>query len=297
MGGLSLSLGSRFSFRVIEALIFAYVVSISLAASRGRFPRLENVGAFKAVSIMPTQAVCGLPGPSMFCDGSTAAERLQFCTQRLCVQDCPHRASSPPYTALFSAGPSSCIAVDKSDLRPHSPGNSTSFIFGKHEDCFPSLPSPRLGEAFTLAVWLKLEQEGEMCVIEKTVDGQSVFKLTTSEKETMFYYRTVNGLQPPIKVMTLGRILVKKWIHLSVQTHLSRPSWHFPKQSLRFSFTRVFMRSDKKCGECHCCVPANGKAAPKNVALRPLVHLTHGSGAVCPLALLQSPNDRHMETF
>ena len=55
------------------------------------------------------------------------------------------------------------------------------------------------------------------CVIEKTADGQIVFKLTISEKETMFYYRTVNGLQPPIKVMTLGRILVKKWIHLSVQ--------------------------------------------------------------------------------
>uniref|UniRef100_A0A8V0YV93 Usherin n=2 Tax=Gallus gallus TaxID=9031 RepID=A0A8V0YV93_CHICK len=41
----------------------------------------------------------------------------------------------------------------------------------------------------------------------------------------MFYYRTVNGLQPPIKIMTLGRILVKKWIHLSVQVHHSRISF------------------------------------------------------------------------
>uniref|UniRef100_A0A8C3CYC1 Laminin N-terminal domain-containing protein n=1 Tax=Cairina moschata TaxID=8855 RepID=A0A8C3CYC1_CAIMO len=41
----------------------------------------------------------------------------------------------------------------------------------------------------------------------------------------MFYYRTVNGLQPPVKVMTLGRILVKKWIHLSVQVHHSRISF------------------------------------------------------------------------
>lgn len=49
------------------------------------------------------------------------------------------------------------------------------------------------------------------------MDGQIVFKVTISEKETMFYYRTVNGLQPPIKVMTPGRILMKKWIHLSVQ--------------------------------------------------------------------------------
>lgn len=53
--------------------------------------------------------------------------------------------------------------------------------------------------------------------MEKTVHGQTVFKLTISEKETVFYYHTINGLQLPIKVMTLGRILVKKWNHLSVQ--------------------------------------------------------------------------------
>ena len=53
--------------------------------------------------------------------------------------------------------------------------------------------------------------------MEKAVDGQTVFKLTISEKETMFYYHTANGLQQPIKVMTLGRILVKEWNHLSVQ--------------------------------------------------------------------------------
>ncbi|CAM2096241.1 unnamed protein product [Caretta caretta] len=63
------------------------------------------------------------------------------------------------------------------------------------------------------------------CVMEKAVDGQTVFKLTVSEKETMFYYRTVNGLQPPIKVMTLGRILVRKWIHLSVQVHHTKISF------------------------------------------------------------------------
>ncbi|XP_056424309.1 usherin isoform X1 [Hyla sarda] len=60
------------------------------------------------------------------------------------------------------------------------------------------------------------------CVIEKSADGQIVFKLTISEKETAFYYRTVNGLQPPIKVMTQGRFPVKKWIHLSVQVHYTK---------------------------------------------------------------------------
>ncbi|XP_013375386.1 PREDICTED: usherin isoform X1 [Chinchilla lanigera] len=222
MDYLAFALGFGFLFRVIETLIFAYVASISLAACQGLFPRLENVGAFKDVSIVPAQAVCGLPDPSTFCDSSVAAESIRFCAQRLCVQDCPYRSSSPRYADLFSAAHRSCIAVDKSDLRPHSPSNSTSFVFGKRKNCSLSPPSPRLAEAFTLAVWVKPEQEGEMCIIEKTVDGQTVFKLTISEKETMFYYRTVNGLQPPIKVMTLGRILVKKWIHLSVQVHRTK---------------------------------------------------------------------------
>nr|XP_012315082.1 usherin isoform X2 [Aotus nancymaae] len=220
-----LSLGSGFLLHVIEMLIFACFALISLVDSRGLFPRLENVGAFKNVSIVPTQAVCGLPDRSTFCHSSAAAESIQFCTQRFCIQDCPYRSSHPTYTALFSAGLSSCITPDKNDLCPNSHSNSTSFIFGNHKNCFSSPPSPRLMASFTLAVWLKPEQPGVMCVIEKTVDGQIVLKLTISEKEIVFYYRTVNGLQPPIKVMTLGRILVKKWIHLSVQVHQKKISF------------------------------------------------------------------------
>ncbi|EQB78594.1 hypothetical protein CB1_001073088 [Camelus ferus] len=153
----------------------------------------------------------------MFCQSPAAAESLRFCSQRVCVQDCPYRSASPDPTALFAAGLGSCIMVDRRDLRPNSQSNSSSFIFGSHKKCFASPPAPLLAASFTLAVWLKPEQEGVMCIIEKTAEGQIVFKLTISEKETVFYYRTVNGLQPPIKIMTLGRILVKKWIHLSVQ--------------------------------------------------------------------------------
>ncbi|XP_053463887.1 usherin [Nycticebus coucang] len=227
MNCLFLSLGFGILFQVFHTLIFAYVASVSLADSRGLFPRLENVGAFKNVSIVPTQAMCGLPNRSIFCHSSAAAESIRFCSQRFCIQDCPYRSSTPTYHALFSAGLGSCITADKNDLRPHSYSNSTSFIFGNHKHCFfsPPPPPPRLAASFTLAVWLKPEREGVMCVIEKTVDGQIVFKLTISEKETMFYYRTVNGLQPPIKVMTLGRILVKKWIHLSVQVHQTKISF------------------------------------------------------------------------
>ncbi|XP_040841245.1 usherin [Ochotona curzoniae] len=219
MNRLAVSMGFSFLFRVIETLIFGYLASGSLADSRGLFPRLENVGAFKKVSVVPDQATCGLPERSPYCHSSATAESVRFCTQRLCIQDCPYRSSSPAYAALISAGLSSCITADKNDRHPNSPSKSTSFIFGNHTNCFSSPPSLRLAASFTLAVWLKPEQAGVMCVIEKTVDGQIVFKLTISEKETMFYYRTVNGLQPPIKVMTVGRILVKKWIHLSVQVH------------------------------------------------------------------------------
>nr|XP_004672060.2 usherin [Jaculus jaculus] len=217
---LSLSLG--FWFQIIETLILAYLTSISLAASQGLFPRLENVGAFKKVSIVPPAAVCGRPGPSSFCQSSAAAESLQSCSLRFCTQDCPHRSSAPSFTALLSTGPRSCMRADGTDLHPRAHGNSTSFIFGNYTNCSSSFPSLRMAAEFTLAVWLKPEREGVMCVIEKTVDGQLVFKLAISEKETMFYYRTVNGLQPPIKVMTLGRILVKKWIHLSVQVHQTK---------------------------------------------------------------------------
>ncbi|XP_003419924.2 usherin [Loxodonta africana] len=225
MNCLALSLGFGFWFQVIETLIFACFASLPLAASRGLFPRLENVGAFKNVSVVPSQATCGLPDRSTFCHSSVEAESVRFCSQRLCVQDCPFRSSSPTYTALLSAGLRGCITADEHGLPPSSPSKSPSFIFGNHKNCFSSPPPPRLAASFTLAVWLKPEEEGVMCVIEKAVDGQIVFKLTISEKETMFYYRTVNGLQPPIKVMTLGRILVKKWIHLSVQVDQTKISF------------------------------------------------------------------------
>ncbi|KAM9109657.1 usherin isoform 1-T1 [Megaptera novaeangliae] len=225
MNCLALSLGFGFLFPSPKTWLFTYFASISWADSQGLFPRLENVAAFKKVSVVPTQATCGLPARSTFCQSSAAAEGLRVCPQRFCIQDCPYRSSPPAYTALFSAGLRGCITVDRRDLSPNAHSHSASFIFGNHQRCFASPPAPRLAASFTLAVWLKPEQEGVMCVIEKTADGQIVFKLTISEKETMFYYRTVNGLQPPIKVTTLGRILVKRWIHLSVQVHQTKISF------------------------------------------------------------------------
>lgn len=161
MNGWALSLGFCFLTHVTETLIFTYFAAISLAHSQGLFPRLENVGAFKNVSLVPTQATCGLPDRSTFCHSSAAAG-LGFCTQRLCIQDCPYRSSTPVYTALFSKGLRSCIIADERDLCPHCQSNSTSFLFGSHKNCFSSPPSPRLAVSFTLAVWLKPEREGGM---------------------------------------------------------------------------------------------------------------------------------------
>ncbi|XP_004700202.1 usherin [Echinops telfairi] len=225
MRRLACSLGFGFLLQAMEALLFASLAPVPLAASQGLFPRLENVGAFKNVSLVPTQATCGLPDRSTFCHSSVEVESIRFCAQRFCIQDCPFRSSPPTYTALLSTGLRSCSTADKYDLPPNSPSNSASFIFGNHKNCFSSPPTSRLAASFTFTVWLKPEQEGVMCVIEKAADGQLAFKLTISENETMFYYRTVNGLQPPIKVMTLGRILVKKWIHLSVQVDQKKISF------------------------------------------------------------------------
>lgn len=162
MSGSALSLGFGFMFHVTETVIFACFAAVSVADAQGLFPRLENVGAFKPVSAGPSPATCGLPARSTFCHSSAAAESLQFCSQRVCIQDCPHRASPATYVALLSASLGRCVTADRRDLRPNSPGNATSFIFRNHKSCSSSPPPARLAASFTLAVWLKPEREGVM---------------------------------------------------------------------------------------------------------------------------------------
>ncbi|XP_042331708.1 LOW QUALITY PROTEIN: usherin [Sceloporus undulatus] len=216
---LALPLHCGLLFHAIETFIMAYYPSLPLASTQGHFPRLENVGAFKNISIVPTQATCGLSERKAFCQSSIAVESIHSCTQEFCSQECPYRSSPASYIVMLSDGLGICITRDKNDLHPGSSNNLSSFIFHNLQSCFSTPHAQKLATSFTLTVWLKPEKEGVMCVVDKALDGQTVFKLTISEKETMFYYRTVNGLQPPIKVMTLGRILVKKWNHLSVQVH------------------------------------------------------------------------------
>ncbi|KAG8443758.1 hypothetical protein GDO86_009077 [Hymenochirus boettgeri] len=203
----------------LKTFLVGYCMYFPLVSTQGDFPKLENIGAFKPVTATPTDSTCGTPGRSVFCASDTDYKSIQTCSQLLCIQDCPHRSKTPTYQELLQPVFNNCVNKDGSDLHPMSKRNATSFIFYDHKDCFVSSPMWRTGISFTLTVWMKLEQEGEMCLIEKSADGQIVFKLTISEKETTFYYRTTNGLQAPVKVMTQGRFLVKKWIHLSVQVH------------------------------------------------------------------------------
>lgn len=158
----ALSLRCRFLFHAIETLILTYYDSFVLVSSQGHFPRLENVGAFKNVSIVPTQATCGLPDRSTFCHSSVAVQSIISCTQRFCVQECPYRSSRSSYKRLLSEGLGTCITEDKRDLHPGSSRNASSFIFHNHKDCFSTPRPPSLGASFTLTVWLKPEQEGVM---------------------------------------------------------------------------------------------------------------------------------------
>ncbi|KAG9484595.1 hypothetical protein GDO78_010137 [Eleutherodactylus coqui] len=201
---------------VFEALLFGLPMVIR---AQGLFPELENIAAFKPIYTDPPDATCGVPKRSVFCQSDVNLRSLQTCIQRPCVQDCPYRAASPGFQELLKDDLGTCVRRDTADLRPRSSNASNSFIFYDHKDCFVGASPLRTGSSFTLTVWLKPEQGGEMCVMERSADGQMLFKLTISDKNTVFYYCTVNGLQPPIKVTTRGRFPAKEWIHLSVQVH------------------------------------------------------------------------------
>ncbi|XP_018411554.1 PREDICTED: usherin [Nanorana parkeri] len=210
---------------IFEVFHLGFHTHFALVRAQGLFPKLENLAAFKPISTEPPNATCGFPQRSVFCQSALDQQSLQTCIQRFCVQDCPYRSYTPGYHHLLEGDLGHCIRKDAKDLHPKSSKDSYSLLFYDHKDCFIITTMAKVGISLTLTAWLKPEQAGEMCVIEKSADGQIVFKLTISERETVFYYRTVNGLQPPIKVMTQGRFSVKRWIHLSVQVHYTRISF------------------------------------------------------------------------
>uniref|UniRef100_UPI00398F6349 usherin isoform X1 n=1 Tax=Pristiophorus japonicus TaxID=55135 RepID=UPI00398F6349 len=214
-------------FYVTEVLLFMCYILSRFVNSQGYFPRLENIGAYKNVSTVPSQVTCGLPVRNTFCLSTTAVKSILSCTQQFCIQECPYRSFTPSFTNLFSRGLGTCVTEDKNDLRPGSSRNTTSFIFWNQTDCYttPRLQNLGFGSSFTLAVWLKPDHKDVMTVIEKSINEHTVFKLTISERGTIFYYRTSVGLQPPIMVNTRGKIHSNKWTHLAIQTQNTRVSF------------------------------------------------------------------------
>lgn len=143
---------------IFEVLLF----SLPMVKAQGLFPELENIAALKPIYTDPPDATCGFPKRSVFCQSDVNLQSLQTCNQRLCVQDCPYRASSPGFHQLLGDDLGTCVRKDNIDLRPKSSKNSYSFIFYDHKDCFVTASPLRIGSSFTLTMWLKPEQDGEM---------------------------------------------------------------------------------------------------------------------------------------
>lgn len=149
-------------------MLFLYtlgvITALSSVAAQGSFPRLENIAAYKSVSAAPSEASCGIPERSTFCQAAHVPDDLLTCFQRFCIQECPYRSSAPPHTNLLDWHVDTCLTGESQDLRPGSETGSVSFVFRNQSACLASHSAPNLGQAgsFTIAVWLKLEEASVM---------------------------------------------------------------------------------------------------------------------------------------
>ncbi|XP_063040160.1 usherin [Engraulis encrasicolus] len=213
-------------------LLFYFLVlsscCVGSVAPQGLFPRLENIGAHKPVSVAPETSTCGAPERSVYCQPAATAEGLGACVQQSCVQVCPYRAATPRYAdLLLGAHLGACVTQDARDLRPGASSTRTSLVFRNQTDCFASPVVPALGPAgsFTLTVWLKLEASSEMTLIEKRAAGELVYSVTVSTEMLELSYRFRDALAPHrITVPTTGRINKDEWTHLALQVHGTRVS-------------------------------------------------------------------------
>ncbi|MFT7813012.1 usherin [Arapaima gigas] len=195
--------------------------STSSVSHQGNFPKLENIGAYKTVTTVPSQSTCGIPERSAFCQPTSVQEGLLTCSQQFCVQECPYRSSTPSYVNLFTAGLGSCVTEELNSLQLGPPLGSVSLIFWNRRDCFTSPPAQNLGPmgSFTLAVWLKPDQEAVMTIIEKITEGRMVFQLTVSQAAVQIQYHNYKGLLLTLTMRTQGRIAVGEWTHVALQVY------------------------------------------------------------------------------
>lgn len=149
-------------------MLFLYtlgvITALSLVAAQGSFPKLENIAAYKSVSVAPNEATCGIPERSTFCQAARTQDDLLTCSQQLCIQECPYRSSTPRHTDLHDWHVDTCLTGESQDLRPGSETGSVSFVFRNQSACMASHSAPNLGQAgsFTITVWLKLEEGSVM---------------------------------------------------------------------------------------------------------------------------------------
>ncbi|KAF7704133.1 hypothetical protein HF521_021205 [Silurus meridionalis] len=206
-------------------MLFVYTLGVlaalRLVAPQGSFPRLENIAANKFVSVVPSEATCGDPERSTFCQAARTHDDLLACSQQFCIQECPYRSSTPHHTNLLDGYGDSCLTGESQDLHPGSETDSVSFVFGNQSACLASRSAPKLGLAgsFTITVWLKLEEASVMTVFEKRTVDRLVFLLTVSETDVQFHYGVQTGQNFFVTISTAGRIQKGYWIHLALQVH------------------------------------------------------------------------------
>ncbi|KAM3624776.1 uncharacterized protein V6R79_001428 [Siganus canaliculatus] len=205
------------------------------ASSQGHFPRMENVAAFKPVSISPARSTCGVPERSSYCQSPSSQAELRTCYQAFCVQDCPYRSSTPPYAPLLlpaHRGP--CVVEDSDDAHPGthpesragseggSSGSSSVLFQSSQDGCLVSPPSQKLSAlgSFTLAVWIKPGSPGEMMLLEKSSRERLCFAVTVSEQVVTLRYGHPSSVTPlTVSFRTEGRLTLGTWTHLAMQVH------------------------------------------------------------------------------
>ncbi|KAJ7988959.1 hypothetical protein DPEC_G00314590 [Dallia pectoralis] len=209
--------------------ILVLCLTFAPTTSQGHFPRLENIGAHKPVTLSPARSTCGYPESSTFCLSSSAPEELHNCHQAFCNQECPYRSSMPPSAPLLLPTHwGTCVTQDGLDSSPWAEqggerdGSSRSVIFRVTQGgCVASPPSQSLGHqsSFTLAVWIKPEAPGDMVVLEKSSAERLTFQLTVSELVVTLRYGLSSGQVVSLALATMGRLPVDRWTHLALQVH------------------------------------------------------------------------------
>uniref|UniRef100_A0AAV2LNE7 Usherin n=1 Tax=Knipowitschia caucasica TaxID=637954 RepID=A0AAV2LNE7_KNICA len=212
------------------------ILAIMPTFSQGHFPRMENIAAFKPVSISPFHSTCGYPERSSYCQSAASQSELQACSQASCVQDCLYRSSTPPYAPLLlPAHRGSCITEDKNDSHPTKSqtesalsledgaiGSSSVIFWPEKDGCLVSPPSQKLGPSgsFTLAVWIKPNRTGEMILLEMSSEEKLTFAVTISEQAVTLQHGERSGLAlQRVSFRTNGRLSPLKWTHFVLQVH------------------------------------------------------------------------------